>query len=1467
MRHTTRAICISIIAALFAATPALAGDWPAFRHDYHRSGATTEKIDAKNLQPVWTWRSTVPPQTAWHGPAKWDAYHAKKPLSEMRNYDPVFHPTIVGNRLYFGSSADDAVHCVDAKTGKELWRFTTGAPVRIAPTWYEGKLYFGSDDGYAYCISARTGKLEWRYSPTGGRRLVLNNGRMISFWPIRTGVTVTDGTAYFAASMLPWKESYVCALDADTGATKGKGRFVRRFEGLTFEGAFAATEDYLLTPQGRLWLLVFDRRDGRRRQDVRVSGAGSFVMVTDDGQVMGGSGARGLAVGVANVKKPKEKAFSHGGAKLATVQGNMAYLITDNDVYAVDRTTRKRKWGAKPGPTYSVIVAGGTVFVGSADKVFAYNGADGKLLWQAAVAGDVHGMAVANGALFASTHEGVIHCFRPDAAKTAALAAALAAAEVKTQDKKPAPAKKTAKPIPAKLVAGSYLQFTGPTTAVVRWQTLGLSPTILVYGNGSRRFEDKTPKADHTALIDGLRPRRTYDYEIHTLVDGKAAVAPKRNFETFFNYTLPPVPAKPNPYPAGDLPDIQVELAKHILAMAKTDQGMCLVLGVGDGRFAYQLAKQSKFRVLCVETDAAKVAAARATLQKTGVYGSRIAVLKVGSYSDLPLPPYFANLVVSAELSENGKCASAAAEVCRVLRPNGGVAYVGQPRLDGAKLAAWLKGAPLKYKIRSDERGVWATITRNAPLPGSGDWSHQYGRSDNATTSGDALMGAKKTSDMEVLWIGRPGPRYQADRQVRKPAPLATNGRLFIQGLERIIAADSFNGEILWSLEVPGLMRFNMPRDASNYCADNDSVFIATEDKCWQVNARTGAVERMHDVVPAPGKTWPFAWGYIASEKNLLLGTSTKKGSTFTGYWGSGSWFDGSGGVGTAKVCGDNLFAIDKTSGSTKWTYSEGVIINTTIAIGGGRIYFVESRNKKMKDLDRRLIWDGELWKDQYMVALDVETGRKVWEKVIEPAAGTVMFSLSYSGERIVLLSSGGGRYSLYTFGAPDGKATWKTAFGWSGGNHGAHMARPIILGDKVYVSPAGFNLTTGEKMKDGIPNGRCGTVSAGKDSFFFRGGGSVAMWSPSTKDWTSWNRLRPDCWLSTIPANGMVLSPEGGGGCWCSVWMETSVGFVRPQYPRPEFAKPERTFIGSMKVELVNKAKGGAIRYTLDGTMPAKNSAPYNGPITLTGKTTLNAKTFWGQPGSDAQASGIMLSGSFERLYPAPEFEPLVRLFADTRTVKMSKKDPEGVIRYTLDGTAPTKGSPRYTRPLKLTKTATITAGIFYANGKVSDVGKITYTKVKPVMRDGVAYIPGVKFRYYEYWGNKLPKFADLKPMKAGAVGNFSIAPKMRNDGFAMQFAGFINIPKDGKYTFLLQSDDGSKLYIGGKLIVDNDGAHDARGIKNGSVELKAGLHPIVVDFFECVGGEVLKVFIEGPGLGRRPIPDKMLYMKDVKG
>ena len=120
---------------------------------------------AGSLGPAWIHRSSHPPRTAWAAPARWDAYKGIRGLRAMRSYDRAAHVVVVGKNLFFGSSVDDAVHCLDTRTGRERWVFVTDGPVRIAPTVFEGRVYFGSDDGRAYCVGAADGKLVWRSDP------------------------------------------------------------------------------------------------------------------------------------------------------------------------------------------------------------------------------------------------------------------------------------------------------------------------------------------------------------------------------------------------------------------------------------------------------------------------------------------------------------------------------------------------------------------------------------------------------------------------------------------------------------------------------------------------------------------------------------------------------------------------------------------------------------------------------------------------------------------------------------------------------------------------------------------------------------------------------------------------------------------------------------------------------------------------------------------------------------------------------------------------------------------------------------------------------------------------------------------------------------------------------------------------------------------------------------------------------
>jgi len=542
------------------------------------------------------------------------------------------------------------------------------------------------------------------------------------------------------------------------------------------------------------------------------------------------------------------------------------------------------------------------------------------------------------------------------------------------------------------------------------------------------------------------------------------------------------------------------------------------------------------------------------------VYGIRVSIHHVQRLNELPFVGHFANLVVFDRLLGENHLPFSAAEMFRVLRPDGGVAYLGQfagvdKSLTASQLRSWLAVESLEAQLEDDKTGLWARIERG-PLPGAGEWSHLYGRSDNSAFGGEKLAGVKSAKDLAVQWIGRPGPRYQADRNGRKPSPLSTAGRLFLQGLHRMVALDSFNGSVLWSLEIPDLERFNMPRDCGNWCADRKFVYAAIHNTCWQIDAATGKVSSIFEVTADPKKTWKQDWGYLASEEGMLIGSAVKHRTSWTNYWGGAGkgWYDERKGNVTHKLCSDNLFAIDKTSGKRVWSYADGVVLNTTISIDNGQVFFVECRNPKVTESPQRRIGSPELWKDQFLVALDAKTGYKLWERPIDTFDGTVVFYMAKSKDRIVTVASGEKIYHVDAFSAENGQHVWNQHFGWLGGkgDHGKAMSRPAIVGEQVYVRPRAFSLADGKLADVQMPDGGCGTYACTAGALFFRAG-TATVWDRENGRASTWKRLRPDCWLSTIPAGGMLLSPEGGGGCSCGGWMETSIGFMPLSHRRPQ--------------------------------------------------------------------------------------------------------------------------------------------------------------------------------------------------------------------------------------------------------------------------------------------------------------------------
>ena len=701
------------------------------------------------------------------------------------------------------------------------------------------------------------------------------------------------------------------------------------------------------------------------------------------------------------------------------------------------------------------------------------------------------------------------------------------------------------------LASGPTLKFTSRSEAEIWWKTTLPSPTKLILtglNDEDRTIREDGLKTEHRATIRGLQHNRVYTFRIETKgADGKLIQTQEFECDTLFNFTIPDV----SPLTAIKVSDDIKQTAASILEETGITQGICLLVDSGDGVLAHELAQQSQLRIIGLDENHENVRLSRRLLTSAGSYGARVAVHLFDPTNPLPLNGMFANLIYLKPKNGHTQLTKEINPVANWLRPDGGVAYIQFPSgtdKETVRQQVWFKElqeAAINKGLKLETGNAGIKLTRG-PLAGSGEWSHQYGNASNAAFGGEKLSGVSNTDDLEVQWIGRPGPRAQPDRNGRKPAPLSTGGRLFVQGLNRIITLDAYNGTVLWSRELPEIQRFNMPRDSSNWAANREYLFAAINGECWKWNAGTGELESRISTPAQSASSASLDWSYLSPHHDRIIGSSVVKDSAFTTFWGGGSagWYDAKNGVVTQKVCSENLFAVDSKNGHLAWLYRDGLIVNSTITLANDRAWFVEARHPELKSKKKRQLGGSLFWKQQYLTCLDLESGKLLWSKPLKIVPGEVALYLAHGSGKLVLVSSGSASYNTYTFNDGDGEIVWTRKIPWPQDHHGGHMARPAIAGGTVYIRPSALSLVNGKPLKIQMPGGGCGTYAASENALFFRSG-NVTMWDREKGKTTSWNRLRPDCWLSTIPAAGLLLSPEGGGGCSCGSWMETSIVFA----------------------------------------------------------------------------------------------------------------------------------------------------------------------------------------------------------------------------------------------------------------------------------------------------------------------------------
>jgi hypothetical protein len=153
------------------AVPAGPADWPGYRADAKRSGSNRHAEVADDLSLRW----------------------------QVELGGKLTQPVVAAGRVYVAAVDRHAVLAFQADDGQPLWDFTAGGRINSSPTYHEGLLLFGANDGCVYCLDAGTGQLVWRFLAAPGPGKIMAFGQIESPWPVHGTVLILNGLAYVAA--------------------------------------------------------------------------------------------------------------------------------------------------------------------------------------------------------------------------------------------------------------------------------------------------------------------------------------------------------------------------------------------------------------------------------------------------------------------------------------------------------------------------------------------------------------------------------------------------------------------------------------------------------------------------------------------------------------------------------------------------------------------------------------------------------------------------------------------------------------------------------------------------------------------------------------------------------------------------------------------------------------------------------------------------------------------------------------------------------------------------------------------------------------------------------------------------------------------------------------------------------------------------------------------------------------------
>lgn len=1188
-------LCIFISAALFSH----ADGWHTYRGGNARLGITAENIPAP-LSMHWEFKPSHAPRPAWPQPGE------ERPRI---HFDSAYHATIAEGLVFFGTSSNDQVYALDLESGAIRWVFFAGGPVRFAPTYENGKLFFGSDDGFVYCLNAKDGSEVWRFRPSPSLEQVIGNGRMISVWPIRTSVAVDQGEVFFCAGVFPHESVYICCLNAEDGSEKwvnstmGDYAHELRYGGMSPQSYLIVSDKMIYVPSGRAMPYAFDRKTGEYKFAMSPTGkvGGTFALLSD-GEIIAGMERQSVPAKVAYDAETGQAL----GDKYAWFPGHdlvvapdYSYALTTDGIYAINRSeypkvqARLEEIDKELGTSTTNLL--------KLRKEMQSAGEDEK-------------------------------------------------AELQKQLDELTPKLyelgKEEETLKSHTLNWNYLN-KQLSTEILAGETLfaGGNKTVLALDakNGGLLWQQEVAgtvmglSAAEGALIVCTNTGNIYCFKGQN-ADGTNAVSPDK---------------VSNPYGDRERTKQIKDAAEYIRNLTKVDKGWALVLESDEGQLAYELAHLTTMNIVVLQQDQEKLKTIRNQLQLAGLYGARVTAYP---YNIESLPDYFANLIVSESMIESGKVTSSPDELFRTLKPYGGkivFSYPGdtiaftKPEYENQWNANFADME--QSEIRMDKK--WLMYSRGA-LAGVGSWTSLYGNPQNTACSEDLLIKAP----LGVLWYGEPGSEFIVDRHGRSAGPIAFDGRMYIQGEEILMCYDSYNGTKLWEREIDGAVRVRVDVDGSNLAVDQTGLYVAAKDKSYRLNLDTGETIQEYSLPlgeEAFTQEGARRWGYIMKQGDALLGTTAipqktdyavlwenmvdesggkwrpldeiislmPDGTRYMNYFaelirqfpepnhdawtkfnedglhwrvmdefpGWASEFSPADSLNQRLIYGDSVFALHAETGLPKWVHKGGKIANIAPTVGQGVIFITDTEvtdDERKIALQKRQEWisrglyeigaekdlneaDMDIRK---VTALDFDTGDVLWETVADfSGCGGYRLASAYHKDGILLFFGHFSNHDRNQFSNND--LVWRrltamdTKTGdliWSKPLN--YLRRPLIVQDNVIIEPRACSIHTGEVItrKHPItgeevpwefyrPGHSCSVTSAAADCIFFRSYNNAYYDLAEDRGLSYFGGIRTGCWVNFVPANGVLMVPESSSGCTCSFPLRCTVvmNHRSPRRPR----------------------------------------------------------------------------------------------------------------------------------------------------------------------------------------------------------------------------------------------------------------------------------------------------------------------------